>query len=93
MPRKPKPTWVHLCEHAEEKVLERSVDEQDIKQTLYYPDRVKPVRREGLFKAERSFSSGSYKIQVVYSVKEDEYESEYFNVITVMKIKRRGGRR
>lgn len=89
---RPKPTRVHLCPHAEEKAKERNIDEQDIKQTLYHPDRVKPAKKKGRSIAERSFSSGAYKIQAVYSIEKDEYGSE-FNVVTVMKLKRKGGRR
>jgi Domain of unknown function (DUF4258) len=87
-----KPNKVYLCSHAEEKAKERNIDEQDIKQTLYYPDRTSPTRKRHRKKAERAFNSGAYTVQVVYSIEEDQF-GPMFNVITVMKKKRKGGRR
>jgi hypothetical protein len=87
-----RPNKVHLCSHAEEKAKERNIDEQDIKRTLYYPDRTRPTKKRYRTKAEKAFNSGAYKIQVVYSIEEDQF-GPMFNVITVMKIKRKGGRR
>ena len=89
---RPKPSDVHLCPHAQEKAKERNIDERDIKTTLYYPERTKPARKKGRRKAERAFSSGAYTIQVVYSIEEGEH-GPLFNVVTAMKIKRKGGRR
>ena len=87
-----KPNEVYLCPHAREKAKERNINEQDIKTTLYYPERTKPARKSGRTIAEREFSPGTYTIQVVYSIEEGEY-GPLFNVITVIKIKRKGGRR
>jgi hypothetical protein len=87
-----KPNKVHLCSHAQEKAKERNIDEQDIKQTLYYPDRTRPTRKRYRIKAERAFNSGAYTVQVVYSVERDKF-GPMFNVVTVMKKKRKGGRR
>ena len=87
-----KPNKVYLCSHAKEKAKERNIDEQDIKQTLYYPDRTRPTRKRHRKKAERAFNSGAYTVQVVYSIERDQF-GPMFNVVTVMKKKRKGGRR
>lgn len=87
----PRPNRLYICPHAQDKAKERNVDEQDIKKTLYYPNRTKPAREKGRFKAERGFSLGAYTVQVVYSIEEDEF-GPIFNVVTVMKRKRKGGR-
>jgi len=89
---KGKPNKRYLCLHAEQKAKERNIDEQDIKQTLYFPDRTKPTRRRHRKIAERAFKSGAYTVQVVYSIERDQF-GPMFNVITVMKKKRKGGRR
>ena len=87
-----KPNKVHFCSHAQEKAKARNIDEQDIKQTLYYPDRTRPTRKRHRKLAERAFNAGAYTVQVVYSIEEDQF-GPMFNVITVMKEKRKGGRR
>jgi hypothetical protein len=87
-----RPDKVYLCPHAEERAKERNIDEQDVKQTLYYPDRTRPTKKRYRTKAEKAFKSGAYTIQVVYSIEEDQF-GPMFNVITVMKKKRKRGRR
>lgn len=89
---KGKPNRVCICSHAEDKAKERDIEESDIKSTLYYPERTKPARKKGRTIAERAFNSGAYTIQVVYSIEEDRF-GPMFNVVTVIKIKRKGGRR
>ena len=93
MTQKQKPNKVYYCSHAQERMKERNIKDDDVLDTLYKPQRVKRARKKGRFVAERAFSSGSYDIQVVYSIEDDEYGLPMFNVITAMKIKGKGGRR